>query len=364
MDKSFEGVFGALIGSEFGSSAAFSEAVGLSPERISQLRSGRETSVSYRSLRTLLSGFRTVEARQQLYEAWLHTYAPAPVDQELFCANADLGVVDDYLNAAYPAMESGRVREVFQTCRKLFHRLSRDASAFELIGQAARLGALAAFAIDRRVDGINLARELEDLAASAREHRWRAVAIWLQALGTRTLVEATLVASVAAYQRLDDFLAAWTPFDEVGQHEHHHLEHCSARDQILLTLRWLNKAGEGGRELLQAQVRSLNDLLEDCESGESLATGTEVRARAETILNLHDQAATSLSDSQSLARYATPIHPIKIQLASARLAVVQGDSARALRLLTTILDRCEERGLVHYHNQAVRLQEQIHLRSG
>lgn len=344
----FESLLREAIQAEFGSSVAFSRALGVSRSRVSQLTGG-SSPPDPTTLERILRTFSSPSWQEQIHSAWIRQFVPVPTEEIQGLDTEDGRQLASRLwlaDAPEHALHVANLHRARTTDAYLWQELSGIILLVNL-----RLGRAGASLV--------VGREMIERASNSHERGHLLTALWMQGVAARNVEHVGLDKLNVLHTRALDVASAITATGEWQRRlKTKRLE--LMRDFALHVL----KVSEHRRVptgALEKAVASVNQAIERWDDEQAAALGLEVRARLEVALGQVVKAEETLSEirNKKLGRFGEIDE--KMELVEARIAILRGEVDRARTALQQICERCLVLGNYHHFRVADQLLAQLEL---
>ncbi len=346
-----------IIDAEFGSQEAFAQALGKSAAWVNQLVSGAAASVTYPTVRSLMDAVRSSVMRDELYEAWRSTFAPAPAELPTKAELTEEGIAP-FVEGAPHTASMGSIVAMYREAIRLWTGVRSMPDRIDLVFAVGRVVCELCFALGRRGQGLRLAGELEARCREAQYPFGVAHALWLQGLAKQELLRGTSDELYATHKPLRQYLALWRPESEKDRTAHFHLEQSLTRDSGTLAFNLL-MAGKGDEAFVQSRLAELQKMNASLSEAVGVSLGKTTEAKLQAALGETDLAWDALTAAAKALPQKSPNDQARFLVQEIRLYLQDRDLPRATRSLSTLHDLTEEHSLLHYKARALELEQAL-----
>lgn len=341
---SFADVLGRLITEEFGSRKAFAARTGVSEQQLSSLMSGaRAVSVSMLQ-RKLLPSFPKLHQQQELWESYVASFVPAPATQQAPRSTDSDTAIERYLSSTYYLSQSAAGLSVFLTTRELWTGLMKQAR-HGLALRAAHAFVSSSFSLDRKPEGLRIARQMIPVAQANNEPALLARGLWLEAQAMPATAATSAIART--HREFARYVHHWSarPSERPVKEE---LAHMALRDMVVFLTHCV-KDQKVRRETLERALTSFQEALARLSDEQQFGIGKMVEASAYVALGDPLLAEDSLETAQA-ARIDRPRQQLKLMMVQAEILLASRQLDRAWNVCVKALDVADHTNYVHGHN--------------
>ena len=348
----------ALAREEYGNQAAYARRLSIDPSRITQLVRGLDERPTYPLIETLMGGFALAESKQRLYEAWLASYAPSPLDQATPEPWDSDEQIQHFAWQMYVLVPAGRSLSVFQSLQRLWRALEPDPRRFRSALLVGRTLCEISYDLDRPLVGFGVSQRMLRIAQSASDAEWMAMSWWLESLAVRLSYPDQIDRADRLLGHLASFLSDWNPTG-VGKSKRAEMIQAVKRDAVLIGWTAESQRKESAQSMIGHRVQPLQDSIPSLENPLSVGLAYEAVARAQLLVGSFDDAAESLAAGQAAMGNASPQNQLKFLISELRLRLATNEHRHLWDRYSAGLDLADAHGLVHYRHRLRGLQLDI-----
>lgn len=345
-----------LIREQWKTQASFAEAAGVDETWVSSVIRGRQEHLTYAGLQALLAGFQAANLKDQLYEAWLSTYAPLPSGRETPDVWSSDREIVSFARSVHELISGGRALETFKTLGRLWQSLKHDPERRAATLAAGRAFVEAAQQLDRIAVALQVCDELVGLARPSMEPADLTRALWLRGVSLRLVRPRVVVAAESAFGDLIGHLEDWQPRSAEEREIHREFTHVAMRDRVLSALD-LVRAGQAEADVLMPRVRVLVERSKELEDAAWVGLAGEVAARGLIAAGRPDEAGGLLRQAARCA--TTKVNELKVLVSEIQLLMATGQRREAEGRLGVALDLADGYCLVHHRQKLAGIQRRL-----
>ncbi len=336
--------------------ARFAEANRIPYTWVTKIIRGHAEGLTYPSFLGLVAAFEKPADKDQLYEAWLETYAPSPIQQlvpELWSADEE---VIAYARMVHEQISAGSVLQTFKSLGYLWNGLKEQPRRSQAALEVGSAYIEAAQQLDRIGVALGVCHDLQLIARLQGGQAWQAQSLWLQGLTLRLVRPRQLIAAEKGLIKFGQYLAAWQPLSALEGRQHQKYLLIAARDHVLsgLDLFWAKQVDVAA---LSSRITILEVESQNADSPEEVGLASEVIARARVASGSLDEAARALAIAGK--NVSTTANQLKVRLCQIQLLVASGESDLARSRIEQALDQADQFRLVHQRQKLSIIQRQL-----
>ena len=337
----FASVLRTAIHEEFGSSKAFSIAIGLSPGRVSQIINGSE-SITAQTLEQVIEPFSESRHREAIHDAWISTYAPRP-DSHLIRGQDVRESAVKLLSSMPELIARGQARKALSEIQLTKVKIKDNKLGFQLDRAQIELCLL----LNRTSDAMTTAQSLTEKAREAHEPTWIARGLWLKAIAGRNSPSTSVQQMIRLHEDSAQFLASWNPTGDQAKADLLDMRQAVSRDR-LLTLLAVAQRKPIKSELLESEIQMLGSFLECDLAPNTEAVFLEVKGRGQLVLGDVFGAEESIAKSSISKKEVSHNHDIRVRLLKAQFLLARGEKDQGRNILQQTLESCFEIDDLHH----------------
>lgn len=345
-----------LVREHWGTQARFAEAASVGNTWVTKVIRGDQESLTYPSLQKLLAGFDSPSQKDELYQAWLETYAPSPVDRCVPEVWASDGQITEYASSVHDLISAGKVLPTFKALGFLWRSLKNDPKRQEAALRVGNAYIDTANQLDRILVALEVGHDMATIARSKIEPAWMAKSLWLQGVSMRLVRPRNVARAESALADFAAYVSGWQPSSSQGRAVHTYLTQAAARDCVLCALDAVNE-GMASPSILVHRIAELRNRIEWIDDEAEIGLGNEVVARALIATGRIDEAAKPLAAARALVR--SKANELKVLICRIQLLASSGEAQEAEKLLHHALNLADEFSLVHHRIKLSALQQRL-----
>ena len=349
-----------MIRENWATQASFAEKVAVDNSWITKVIRGDQESLTYSSLQKLLSGISRPIESEELYEAWLETYAPSPIDRKVPTQWSTDEQIIQYAASVHDLISAGKVLSTFQALMNLWRHLEqrpdRDETALD-VGHAL---VHAANQLDRVGVSLRISDAMVKRAVSVREPAWTAISLWLRCVSLRHLRPRAIERVEASFNDFGRYLDDWQPASENGKKVRREIVQSFLRDDVLAGIDALKERKADSRCQFE-RIESLRSRAKEVESSVELGLAYEVLARALVATSRVEEAIEPLRMARKLAE--SNANQLKVQICRVQLLAADGQPQEAQAELDRAVEIADAFHLVHHRHKLATIEQDLRTES-